>query len=497
MIALNEPVEIVLMSQDEARRAVETIRTNLDSTRRLLLDLYNREGWRALGYSSWRDCAQAEFGQSVAYLYRQLSAAKIEQEMDSPIGEIPESHMREIAKSAPEDRPRVIERATELAGDGPRTAKHITQAANEIALPDLAPFGFTARVLLDGRIAIRSEGNGESQHTHAQLNDLIAFWRGYPAIPADLATNGVVWRYRQDKMYQVLRGDKIGQTGYTAAECLTNQRESMERSGQIGAPAPDLPDILLRLDAHGYAKVSAREKGMTTFYAFRDYRTQLDHGESGEIEVPEGELPIWLAELDASAAYAQAKQERFIDAQARADRLGYDVKRDGARFVLTPAGKQVPALVGTLDNLIKTIEGYERNAAKKAAAELSPLPSEDAQNRQTVEDMARVDLNTIGVPIDLHNAGYYWQSATPPTLAQNGSAWRGEAPTVDQALQLAYSRERQTSEPITVFPALSKAECKALIREAKGFIERGIGASYPTIAKALRIAARMALEATE
>jgi hypothetical protein len=101
------------------------------------------------------------------------------------------------------------------------------------------------------------------------------------------------------------------------------------------------------------------------------------------------------------------------------------------------------------------------------------------------------------LPADLIAAGYYWQSAAPPTLAQNGSAWRGEAPTPDQALQLAYTRERVTCEPLTVFPALSDKECRALIREAKVFIERGLAREYPTIAKALRIAARMALEITE
>jgi hypothetical protein len=52
-------------------------------------------------------------------------------------------------------------------------------------------------------------------------------------------------------------------------------------------------------------------------------------------------------------------------------------------------------------------------------------------------------------------------------------------------------------DPIPVFPALTALECKALIREAKDFIERGADRRWPTIGHALRIAARMALEATE
>jgi hypothetical protein len=129
--------------------------------------------------------------------------------------------------------------------------------------------------------------------------------------------------------------------------------------------APDLADILLRLDAHGYTKTTTRQKGIATLYSFRDYSGRSDDT-GGEIELAEGELPIWLAELDSHAAYAQAKQESYFAAQERATALGYHLKRDGTQFELTPAGQRVPALRGTLDQLIKTIEGYERNAAKKA-----------------------------------------------------------------------------------------------------------------------------------
>ena len=37
--------------------------------------------WQALGYASWRECVTAEFGDSKAYLYRQLTAAVIEREL--------------------------------------------------------------------------------------------------------------------------------------------------------------------------------------------------------------------------------------------------------------------------------------------------------------------------------------------------------------------------------------------------------------------------------
>src|SRR5205823_5147590 len=49
------------MSREEARRCVERITRHLDEARALLLELYERRGWRALGYDSWRAC---EFSQS-------------------------------------------------------------------------------------------------------------------------------------------------------------------------------------------------------------------------------------------------------------------------------------------------------------------------------------------------------------------------------------------------------------------------------------------------
>lgn len=220
-----------------------------------------------------------------------IGAANVAREIESVTAvTIPsERAARELAKAAPEDRPRVIERAAELSGDQSPTTKHIAQAAAEIA-----------------------------------------------------------------------------------------------------APAPsllDLGDMLLRLDAHGYARTGTRQKGMTTFYSFRDYRGGHDES-GGELELAEGELSFWLAELDSNAAYAQAKQEKYLGARDRAERLGYDLRRDGTQFVLSIAGQTQPALRGTIDAIIKTIAGYEKNAAKQSAA-LPPLPSEDEQHAETIKAILR------------------------------------------------------------------------------------------------------------
>ncbi len=104
----------VVLDAAQARALVERIRTQLDSTRGLLLELYEGQGWCALGYDSWRACVVAEFSQSQAHLYRQLQAARTEREI-SPIGEtpLPEWHLRQIARLPTAVRQEI---ARELAG---------------------------------------------------------------------------------------------------------------------------------------------------------------------------------------------------------------------------------------------------------------------------------------------------------------------------------------------------------------------------------------------
>lgn len=135
------------MRAPEARRCVEAINSHIANIRSLLWELYTRKGWLALGYSSWRKCVTSEFDQSQAYLYRQLQAAEIEQEI-SPIGEIgkiPESHIRPLVQLPSEVRRTAYEEAVATAPNGTVTSKHITRVAEKYRpqpptpLPGLPP----------------------------------------------------------------------------------------------------------------------------------------------------------------------------------------------------------------------------------------------------------------------------------------------------------------------------------------------------------------------
>jgi len=76
------------MPRAEARHLLEHIRENLRDVRLQLLALYDREGWRSLGYRSWRELVEAEFSVSLGHLNRLLAAARIERDVTPAAGDV-------------------------------------------------------------------------------------------------------------------------------------------------------------------------------------------------------------------------------------------------------------------------------------------------------------------------------------------------------------------------------------------------------------------------
>lgn len=109
--------------------------------------------------------------------------------------------------------------------------------------------------------------------------------------------------------------------------------------------------------------------------------------------------------------------------------------------------------------------------------------------------LAMRDLDAT-LPADLRKAGYYWHSATPPTIAHN-SGWKGDAPTIELALDAARLHHAAKGAPVTIVLTLTAMECKALCREAALFLKAGCDRRFPTIWQALTIATARALEATD
>lgn len=131
------------MTAEEARAATEAIKSGLIELRQLLLDVYERDGWKALGYINFVQYAQTEFDYSKSHAYRLIDAATVERNLRfSPIGEnrqIPESHLRALSSAPAENQPAAYQRSKDTAPNGKVTASHIAGIAQEYTQPNDEP----------------------------------------------------------------------------------------------------------------------------------------------------------------------------------------------------------------------------------------------------------------------------------------------------------------------------------------------------------------------
>jgi NADH dehydrogenase/NADH:ubiquinone oxidoreductase subunit G len=88
--------------------------------RGLLLEIRDRKGWKVLGFESFDDYGKKEWGYSTSQIYRLAQAAETQNSINSPIGELPETHLRVLAKADPEERQAILD--TAIAEGGKLTA---------------------------------------------------------------------------------------------------------------------------------------------------------------------------------------------------------------------------------------------------------------------------------------------------------------------------------------------------------------------------------------
>lgn len=400
-------------------------RTNADKRRAVELLLRDEE-WRQWSDRKIADvCAVSD--KTVGAIRRDLSA------------EIPQIQTRTVERNGTTyqmtPRPTVADRTNDAPIGTPNLLRGAINRADGSPLdnvppPDLSPYGYSARWLPDGRLAIHTPGNLETEHTAGALNDLLQFWRSYPPIPTDLAAMGVAWCYRSDRMYQVENNGTPHHTGYTAAECLSAHRDYLGRTGQLVAPAAETDDSAI--------KAQIREKA-----AGYGLQLILEDGKA---------LVYWEGE-------------------------------DVEAMELLP----YPIILEWLENEAETAwERYRAANTLDAAPQVAPVA------------LTITQLDDI-LPTDLFKAGYFWQSATPPTIAHNVGNWRGDAPTAEQAIGLAYDREKAKDKPQGCRLSLefTPDECAAMLKEAKLF-ERieGLTRRMPTISQTLVLMIE-AIQATE
>ncbi|MFN8454820.1 MAG: hypothetical protein U0401_09160 [Anaerolineae bacterium] len=135
-IEVSNDIIFVPMTETEARQLVNEIKTDIVAVGQKLLELYEREGWRALGYANWRECVMTEFEFQKSHVYRLLDFARLERNL-SPIGEkypLPanEAQARPLAKLSAEQQRQVWTVAVETAPAGHLTAAHVERTARRL-----------------------------------------------------------------------------------------------------------------------------------------------------------------------------------------------------------------------------------------------------------------------------------------------------------------------------------------------------------------------------
>ena len=123
-------IELETISEREARLLVNRIRAHINDARALVLELYEREGWRSLGYNSWRECVVAEFDQSQSRLYQLLDAAQVERNISTIVensSPIHEAVLRPLAGLEPDQQREAWKMATEATPTP--TAEHVARVA--------------------------------------------------------------------------------------------------------------------------------------------------------------------------------------------------------------------------------------------------------------------------------------------------------------------------------------------------------------------------------
>jgi hypothetical protein len=315
--AADAPAAVVLMDASEARGAADAIRASVANLRQLIDDFDQREGWKALGFDSFRAWALAEIDEtSIRHIYRLRDAAQVDRALGVTIGHTPESHARELAGLAPAAIPTVVAAADALAAaeDRPRQAKDI-RAAKAKKEPTCSRCDAVAREVYS-----------------------VA---GYPT--------PVCWNCRT-----VLHIHELA------------DMPAPDVPGAAPAPAlPPLPalstdQLIQQIGMHAWDRVGGtRKSGSTTFYTFR-YGTTDD-----ERELAEGELIYWLDELDQSSARNTTQARAAIAAMRQAtnerDSLAaYARARDALKRITNVAQR------AAVDSELRAAEAERRAPAQPA-----------------------------------------------------------------------------------------------------------------------------------
>lgn len=139
MVVLAGQIVNLKMDFDTAHNHVERIQHHLNQAdhhvneaRQLIWELHEREGWKALGFASWRACVQEKFERASSTVYRQLSAACVEMEIspNGGIGVYSERVLRPLTKKEfdPQSRRLILDISQQIVGEGGKVTSGTVEA---------------------------------------------------------------------------------------------------------------------------------------------------------------------------------------------------------------------------------------------------------------------------------------------------------------------------------------------------------------------------------
>jgi hypothetical protein len=135
--------QVVMMTESEARERVEQIKNHFGEIGKLILELYEREGWKALGCNTWRECAVAEFKHSRSRICQLLDAAKVERNVSNMLendDRLTARAVDQLKHLQPDDQRLLVKEAKEIAPDGRVTDKQIREVKERLeAENDVSP----------------------------------------------------------------------------------------------------------------------------------------------------------------------------------------------------------------------------------------------------------------------------------------------------------------------------------------------------------------------
>ena len=113
----NELQQLPDMTLEEAQAKHAQLKSLESVMRSSLLEMRDRKGWKALGYSSFSEYGEQEWGFSQSYISRLTNAAAIQEKLNMPMGinDIPERTLRPLGKVPDADKSAVYEEAVERA----------------------------------------------------------------------------------------------------------------------------------------------------------------------------------------------------------------------------------------------------------------------------------------------------------------------------------------------------------------------------------------------